>query len=291
MNKKIDLTKLKLNGVSVSERDGKYFATINTSGVSCTYDIAPDEFERPAQAILMDLDGTSVMSEEFWVYLIEKTIKTLLSDDNFRLTKKDAPFVSGYSTMQHLQYCIDNYCKGKSLAEANSLYHKIAEYELNEILQGRGNIDAFKPRKYLKEFLTEVKARGIKIGLVTSGLEYKAIPEIVAVFRQLDMGDPLDFYDAIICGGKRKTKGQYGTIGEMAVKPHPWLYSEIGMVLSGENRRGTVALEDTSSGVISAVTAGYNVIGMNDGNLHQSGTNQFCLATCDDLLQVLQLLK
>ena len=37
--------------------------------------------------------------------------------------------------------------------------------ELKEILEGRGNVSAFKPRENLKEFLLDVKGKGIKIGL------------------------------------------------------------------------------------------------------------------------------
>ena len=72
-----------------------------------------------------------------------------------------------------------------------------------EIVAGRGRDDAFEPAPGLKDFLLELKGRGIKIGLVTSGLHEKAWPEILAAFRQLGMGDPLDFYDAIITAGER----------------------------------------------------------------------------------------
>ncbi|HBM70324.1 MAG TPA: haloacid dehalogenase, partial [Firmicutes bacterium] len=47
-----------------------------------------------------------------------------------------------------------------------------------------------------------LKKKNIKIGLATSGLDYKAIPEIVSAFKTLNMGDPLTFYDCIVTGGK-----------------------------------------------------------------------------------------
>ena len=178
-----------------------------------------------------------------------------------------------------------------SVSEANSIYHAIAERELKEILEGRGNVSAFKPRENIKEFLQEVKASGIKIGLVTSGLDYKAIPEIVSTFRLLDMGDPLDFYDAIITGGKRKIAGQYGTLGELSVKPHPWVYAEIGMSLAGDEKHKVVTLEDSSSGVLSSRLAGYGVLGLSDGNITQSGMQSFCLKMVDDLESVYKAIK
>ena len=239
----------------------------------------------------MDLDGTTVKSEEFWIYLIEKTVKTMLKDEKFAFCEEDIPFVSGFSTIEHLTYALKKYHTKGSVSEANSIYHAIAERELKEILEGRGNVSAFKPRENIKEFLQEVKASGIKIGLVTSGLDYKAIPEIVSTFRLLDMGDPLDFYDAIITGGKRKIAGQYGTLGELSVKPHPWVYAEIGMSLAGDEKHKVVTLEDSSSGVLSSRLAGYGVLGLSDGNITQSGMQSFCLKMVDDLESVYKAIK
>ena len=169
------------------------------------------------------------------------------------------------------------------------MYHKLAAFELNEIMEGRGNTSAFKPREHLKEFLTEVKNAGVKIGLVTSGLEYKAIPEVVSTFREIGLGDPLEFYDAIITGGKRKT-GNYGTMGELCAKPHPWIYAEIGTALAGNENNKIIAMEDSSSGVVSARTAGYNVIGLNDGNLIKSGTDKLCIKCVDNFDEALKII-
>ena len=174
--------------------------------------------------------------------------------------------------------------------EALETYHKTAKFELNEIMEGRGNAEAFKPRAGLKEFLYTLKAKGIKIGLVTSGLDYKAIPEILSAFRVLDMGNPLDFYDAIITGGRRKGEGEYGTIGEMAAKPHPWVYAEIASGLCVEKDE-CIILEDSSAGLLAGRLAGINVIGFNDGNLIQSGLHEECIQMVDTLNDVLAFLK
>ena len=46
------------------------------------------------KAVLMDLDGTSVRSEEFWIWIIEKTTASMLDDESFKLEESDIPFVS-----------------------------------------------------------------------------------------------------------------------------------------------------------------------------------------------------
>ena len=53
---------------------------------------------------------------------------------------------------------------------------------MREILEGRGRADAFVPAPGVREFLLALKADGIRIGVVTSGLHEKAWPELVAAF-------------------------------------------------------------------------------------------------------------
>ena len=282
------MKKYNVNGVEFFDWKNRPYCTINQCGVEATYPFERPTTNFPIQAVLMDLDGTTVISEEFWMYLIEKTVKQL-SSPAFCLAEEDTPYVSGFSTAEHLEYCLNKYKIPKTVSEALEVYHKTARFELNEIMEGRGNVDAFKPRKGLKEFLYALKDAGIKVGLATSGLDYKAIPEIVSAFRVLDMGDPIDFYDAVITGGRRKGEGEYGTIGEMAVKPHPWIYSELIGGLNVEKERAIV-IEDSSAGLLSGRLAGMNVIGFNDGNLIQSGLQEECIAMVDTFDEILVFL-
>ena len=279
------MAKYNVKGVEFFTWKEKEYCTIDQCGIEATYPFEKPTTNFPVKAVLMDLDGTTVISEEFWIYLIEKTVKQLTSPD-FTLCEADTPFVSGFSTAEHLDYCIQKYNVQATLYEALETYHKTAKFELNEIMEGRGNAEAFKPRKGLKEFLYALKAHGIKIGLATSGLEYKALPEIVSAFCVLDMGDPLAFYDAIITGGRRKGEGEYGTMGELAVKPHPWIYAELANGL-GLKKEECIVVEDSSAGLLSGRLAGMNVIGFNDGNLIQSGLHEECIKMVDTLDEII----
>lgn len=246
---------------------------------SAYYPIYPVSLEKPVKAILMDLDGTSVKSEEFWMYIIERTVAELVGNPKFELEAADAPFVAGHSVSEHLCYCIDKYCPDKTLQQARQIYYDKVDYELNEIMQGRGRENAFTPTEGLKDFLYELKAKNIKIGLVTSGLYEKAMPEIISAFRTLNMGDPIDFYDAIITAGTAFKKGQTGTLGEFPIKPHPWLYNETcvyGLGIPFEERNSVLAIEDSGAGVCSARIAGYTTVGLAGGNIKRSGTDDFC---------------
>ena len=285
-----DFSQYKLNGVAFREENGVPVCTIQQCGVTATYPFLPFTYQAPAKFVMMDLDGTSVQSEEFWIWLIEKTAGKLLKNPKFTLSAEDIPFVSGFSTIEHLEYCIKKYEIQATALEANCAYHEIAEYELKEILEGRGNVSAFRPREGLKDFLLELKARDIKIGLATSGLDYKAIPEILSAFRVLGLGDPTEFYDGIVTGGKRKVRGAYGTLGEMAVKPHPWVYAELALGLGVADKSQAIVLEDSSAGLISGRLAGFGVIGFNDGNIIKSGMKEETYAMVDGLSDVLKML-
>ncbi len=274
--------------------EDKTLAFVNSAiGPPAIYPLSDDVFQPPAEAVLMDLDGTSVHSEHFWMWIIERSIARLKGDPGFRLTPEDEPMVSGHSVSEHLQYCIDTYCPDLSLQEARRHYFDITAYEMNEIAEGRGRYDAFHPSPGLKEFLLELKARQIKIGLVTSGLFQKAWPEILSAFKTLDMGDPLHFYDAIITAGHRLTKGQTGTLGELEPKPHPWLYAEtayVGLGIDKGRPERVIGLEDSGAGVVSIRLAGFAAIGVAGGNIERSGVRPLLHAYCATLGDALPLI-
>jgi beta-phosphoglucomutase-like phosphatase (HAD superfamily) len=246
--------------------------------------------EKPLKAVLMDLDGTSVRSETFWVWIIQQSIASLLGNSHFELEEADLPFVSGHSVSEHLQYCIDKYCPGASLEDARRFYFEHTHREMQAILEGKGRAGAFTPTPFLKEFLLELKGRGVKIGLVTSGLYEKAYPEILSAFQTLGLGDPRAFYDAIITAGYPLRRGEVGTLGELEPKPHPWLYAEtcrVGLGIPFEDRAHVVGIEDSGAGVISIRLAGFAAIGLGGGNLAGSGAGALCAFTCDNLEDIL----
>jgi beta-phosphoglucomutase len=274
----------------VAFRDQSLAHVTSALGYGAYYPIHPVSLEKPVRAVLMDLDGTSVHSEGFWIWIIERTTAGLLGDPGFELEPTDLPYVSGHSVSEHLQYCIAKYCPGRTLEEARALYFEHTRREMAAILEGCGREDAFVPAPGLRPFLLALRERGIKIGLVTSGLYEKAYPEIVAAFRALGMGDPREFYDAIITAGYPLRRGETGTLGELSPKPHPWLYAEVARVGLGipfEERGRVVGIEDSGAGVCAIRLAGFSAIGLAGGNIVESGTRALCHRYCRDLAEVL----
>jgi beta-phosphoglucomutase-like phosphatase (HAD superfamily) len=262
-------------------------------GYPAYYPLHPVEMKRPIRAVLMDLDGTSVRSEDFWVWIIEQTTASLLGNPAFELEEADLAHVSGHSVSEHLQYCIQKYCPGKTVEEARDFYFEHTHREMREVLDGRGRTEAFVPAPGLREFLYELKARGVKVALVTSGLYEKAYPEILTAFRSLGMGDPRKFYDAIISAGFPLRPGEVGTLGELAPKPHPWLYAEacrVGLGIPFGVRESVVGLEDSGAGVCALRLAGFVTIGVSGGNVVASGTRALCDFYCRSLEEVLDVI-
>ena len=278
--------------IDILEDEGKRYVEVKSAmGYPALYPLHEVKIEKPVEAVLMDLDGTSVKSEEFWVWIIQSSIARLMGNPRFSLEDADIPHVSGHSVSEHLQYCIDKYCPEKSVEEARRHYYDITDYEMDEILAGRGREGAFTPAEGLKDFLYELKSRNVKIGLVTSGLYRKAMPEIISAFKTLGMGDPVDFYDAIITAGYPLGKGMTGTLGELAPKPHPWLYAEtmrVGLGIPFERRHHVVGIEDSSAGVVSILLAGVAPIGLTDGNIIKAGVDPLCTHMVDNLHGVLK---
>ncbi len=280
--------------IDIVEFDDKKLCYVKSGmGYPAIYPMHETHFEPKAKAILMDLDGTSVHSENFWMWVIEQTTARLLDNTNFRKESEDEPFISGHSVSEHLQYMIDKYVPNGNLELARQYYFEIVNHEMDEILKGRGKQDAFTPAPNLKEFLLAVKNEGIKIGLVTSGLYEKAMPEIISAFKQLDMGDPVDFYDSIITAGYALRKGQTGTLGELAPKPHPWLYAEtarVGLGIPFEERHKVIGIEDSSAGVVSIKLAGFSCVGIAGGNIDQAGVGELCDYRIDNLMDMLDII-
>lgn len=261
-------------------------------GYPAYYPVPPVKIDRPVKAVLMDLDGTSVRSEDFWIWIIQLTTASLLGHPDFELEAADLPFVSGHSVSEHLEHCIRKYCPEKTVEQARHYYFQHTHREMEKIVAGQGKVDAFVPAPGLKEFLFALKARSIKIGLVTSGLYEKAWPEILAAFRTLNMGDPKKFYDAIITAGYPLRPGEPGTLGELSPKPHPWLYAEVcrvGLGIPFHLRHHVVGLEDSGAGVSSIRLAGFSVIGVAHGNIIDSGALGLCDHYCDSFDQVLAI--
>jgi len=262
-------------------------------GYPAYYPVAPVKVERPIKAVLMDLDGTTIRSEEFWVWIIEMTTASLLGNPKFQLEEADLPHVSGHSVSEHLSYCVNKYCPGKKVEEARKFYFQHTHHEMKEIMEGRGRPKAFTPSPGIKEFLFELKKHGVKIGLVTSGLYEKAWPEILDGFKTLGMGKPEDFYDAIITAGFPLRQGSAGTLGELSPKPHPWLFAEtarVGLGMDVSHRHSVVGIEDSGAGICAVRLAGFAALGIADGNIIGSGTKGLCEGYFDTFEEIAKYL-
>ncbi len=266
----------------------------SSMGYPAYYPVHSVSLEKPVRAVLMDLDGTSVRSEEFWIWIIQMALSSLLDNPRFELEEADLPYVSGHSVSEHLQYGIRKYCPHRTVEDARHYYFEHTHRELAAILTGQGRSNAFVPTPGLKEFLYALKDMGVMIGLVTSGLYEKAYPEILSAFRTLDMGDPAQFYDAIITAGYPLRKGEAGTLGELSPKPHPWLYAEacrVGLGLPFEERCHVVGIEDSGAGVCAIRLAGFTTVGLSGGNIIESGTRALCNHYVDSLEAILPLIR
>jgi beta-phosphoglucomutase-like phosphatase (HAD superfamily) len=129
--------------------------------------------------------------------------------------------------------------------------------------------------------------------MVTSGLHYKAWPEIEEAFRQMNLGAPLQFLDGFITAGQRVEKGHAGTMGDAIAKPWPNIYYEVARALGfqPDSAAQFVVVGDSASDVGSARTMGVAVVGVEGGNIDEAGVRQMCFAMAKNLREVGEVLK
>lgn len=135
---------------------GKTLCYIDGScGQRAIYPLAEVSFPKKVGYVVMDLDGTSIVSEEFWIEIIRLTTSEVLGKEVF-FSEEDIPFVSGNTTMEHLHYALAKYGDpAQAYANAMEVYHKVSRTELEKALVG--DTDKIRPTAGLKEFLLELK--------------------------------------------------------------------------------------------------------------------------------------
>ena len=115
--------------IDIIEFEDKRLCYVKSAlGYPAIYPMHETHFEPKAEAILMDLDGTSVHSEAFWMWVIQETTARLLGKSDFKTEPEDEPYISGHSVSEHLQYMIDKYAKNESLEKARGYYFDIVNY-------------------------------------------------------------------------------------------------------------------------------------------------------------------
>ena len=263
--------------------------------------LLPVTIQAPLKAVLFDLDGTCVKSEPLWIAVILAVTNEMRQRENLPARESfepdDMPHVSGRTVPEHLAYCRAKFFPHGSAEGARRVYDRITKSDdemeaIGAALRSKGK-SPYEPAAGLKELLLELRGRGVKIAMVTSGLYYKAWPEVEEAFRKMNLGDPLEFLDGLITAGQRVEKGRAGTMGDAIAKPWPNIYLETARALGlrSELSAHFVVVGDSASDVGSARTAGLAAIGVEGGNIDEAGVRQMCFRMARDLHEVWRMLK
>lgn len=276
---------------------GEMEVVINSkAGIYPGFAILPTQIESPLEGVLLDLDGTCVKSEAFWIQTILETTNRMRNRYGLpaidQFTQEELPHVSGRTVPEHLMYCIQHYFPKASLLETQALYTEIAEEYMIKFNTGELDIDAFEPADGLKDLLLLLKQKGIKIGIVTSGLYYKAWPELDQAMKKMALGDARKFFDAILTSGTLARRGVCGTMGNAIAKPWPNIYFEAAQALgfSMDRRNHYVGIGDSNSDAGSLRLMGTPFIGVAHGNIEVGGTKCLCNAFAESLVDVKNIL-
>lgn len=269
----------------------------NKIGLFPSFALLPAQIEPPIKGVLLDLDGTCVKSEAFWIAVILETVNRMRRRFGMpqlpAFDRSELPHISGRTVPEHLLYCIQRHCPQAALSDMQQAYTEIAEEYMRRLNAGELDIDAFEPAEGLKELLLLLKAHRIRIGIVTSGLYYKAWPELRQAMDKLGLGDATEFFDAILTSGTLAGRGVCGTMGNAIAKPWPNIYFEAAQVLgfTMEERAHYVGIGDSGSDVGSLRLMGTPFIGVAHGNIEQGGTKCLCTHYVASLVEAKTLLE
>ncbi|MCF7861972.1 HAD family phosphatase [Candidatus Woesearchaeota archaeon] len=258
------------NKVIVYKDNTGSYAHINNPNAKCTYPLLNSTIQKPVKAVMMDMDGSSTDTEKLVLVALRKMMAEAVGVANFDFKPEDMQHIMGDSTSNHISYLIKEYdLDPKKARNYENTYYKNYHCSLHEIRDGKAP-GLVQPMPHLKEFLLYLKKNDTKIGLVTSSLQDEMEIVMDEVFRVMDMGCNFrDFYDGIISAGIQGRKGKIGTLGELCLKPHPWLYSDMGQRLLGmskDERENCVVIEDSTAGIVAGRLAGYPVIWVPHGD-------------------------
>ena len=191
-----------------------------------------EETERAErQAVLFDMDGVIVNSEDFWVELEEETIFPKVGVEDI-----DDDEITGMNYLEIYDYLDDEYGTDVTKAEFVSLYDEIAEKLYGEHVS---LMDGF------HDLLDELRAEGTDVALVSSSPH----DWIEIVTDRFDLE-----FEEVVSADDIDAPG----------KPEPAIYEYAAGLL---DYRGDecAAVEDSENGVESAVRAGTYCVGYPNG--------------------------
>lgn len=203
------------------------------------------------EAVMMDMDGSSTDTEKLVLEAMRRMMADSLGRDDFAFAPGDFAHIVGDSTTNHVTWLVRKY--GLDPARRDdyiALYYKYYHQTLSDIRDGKRDEGLIEPMPHLGEFLTWARARGLKIGIVTSSIEWELDIVMTEVFKRLGWSTPFkEFYDATIGAD---------AVGEPFLKPHPNLYVLMAEKLGVAPGRAVV-VEDSTAGILAGRVAGFSV--------------------------------
>ncbi len=237
----------------ITSEQEKQYVTVYTP-VETRYLIsdAPSSFQT-LEAVMMDMDGSSTDTEKLVLEAMRQMMGEVLSNPNFQFAREDFPHIIGDSTTNHVRYLVKTYnLDPAGLDQYIETYYRRYHQTLYDIRDGKITDTLIEPMPGLKEFLTALRQREVKIGLVTSSLKKEADIVMPEVFKGMGMDpDYESFYDGIIAADE---------VGEAFLKPHPNLYIRMAEEkLNVRSKKNCFVVEDSTAGIIAARLAGFAV--------------------------------
>jgi HAD superfamily hydrolase (TIGR01509 family) len=184
---------------------------------------------RPPAAVLWDMDGTLVDTEPYWIDAERRLVESFGNE----WPDHRAHAVVGFDLHDTARYMIEH-------GGIDWTPEQIIDWLLAEVIKGVERHIPWRPGA--RELLADLGAAGVPCALVTMSWRSFVEPVLAAL--------PPGSFAAIVCGDEVANG-----------KPHPEPYAR-GARLLGVDPADCVAIEDSPTGMASALAAGCRVIGV-----------------------------
>lgn len=242
------------------------------------------------RAVLLDMDGTSLISEQFWVRMLDETVRYVTKSD-VGLSSSDKLSVQGATTRDHLAFLKRSLGLDIGLQDLVSAYDIVVEDAFYN-----HDVGTLAREISLQAGFADVRSTAFALGipflLVTNGNMRKADIETRIIAHHLELDDVAAVSTGVWCAPRQE--GWLKAFGGSLGKPHPWPYLEAatkGAGIETKDLGSVIAVDDSAAGVCSIRLAGLKTVGLAGGNISAMGAEVFCDELAESLYDVCGFLK
>ena len=272
--------------LGVSTTDSGDVAIVDSRGLVSRYCVPPPRpLVKPVRAVLLDLDGTSLLSEDFWAAVLAETLARC---GRTVINHVDQTLLRGGSTEEHLAQLMVRYGLRVDRDQVRTAYQEVVDERFHEASIAE-LADVMPIAEGFVALRDRLLALRLPMLLVTNGGFAKTAKQLEILAHHLEESSPDRVATGVWCSPDPPGAG-LNSFGAGSAKPHPWPYFEAatrGAGLTEGELASVVGVDDSFAGVVSMRLAGVISYGLDSENVRALGASEFADRIISSLADVL----